>query len=413
LTRIGLESPNQAPSVAQTGGHVGPRHPMNGLRILALLHQLSLTGAPRLTVDILEALQAEASVRIVSWAGGPLTDAARRLGPTVVLRQDRVGRFLPRGLATEHVVEALAGGSARIRAIGQAARLRSWKPQLVYVSSVSALPLVRMLRLEDVPIVLHVHELGSALAWFEREYPGLILSVPDQYAADSAAVAHDLVHQLGVPSDVVSVVTPYLLPPVLDTPPMSGAIDRTPLIVGGAGNPSWTKGIDLWLLAAREAVDRLGADRLRFVWVGYRDNQAGLQFRSMISRLGLDGVVELVPTADRIHHHFARFDMFAMTSWEDSFPLVVLEAMAMGVPVICFAPTGGPAEEVGEAGITIPEISPHRMADAIVDLAQSPEKRRALGSVSAERARSEFSRAASVAALVKVFDAATALRGRL
>src|ERR1035437_2811019 len=105
----------------------------------------------------------------------------------------------------------------------------------------------------------------------------------------------------------------------------------------------------------------------------------------MISRLGLGDVVELVPTASRVHDHFARFDMFAMTSWEDSFPLVVLEAMAMGVPVICFAPTGGPAEEVGEVGVIVPEISPHRMADAIVELAQSPQKRWAIGSASSER----------------------------
>src|SRR5664280_3746000 len=108
----------------------------------------------------------------------------------------------------------------------------------------------------DAPVVLHVHELGSALASYQRDFPELILSAPDLYAADSAAVAHDLVHQLGVPSDAVSVVTPYLLPPFLEASPTSRAIDRTPLIVGGAGNPSWTKGIDLWLLAAREAVDR-------------------------------------------------------------------------------------------------------------------------------------------------------------
>jgi glycosyltransferase involved in cell wall biosynthesis len=375
-------------------------------RVVALLNELSLTGAPRLTLDILEAIQGEAAVRIVSWEGGPLTDVARRLGPSVVLRHAGFARALPRRLATEHVVEALAGGSARIRAMEQAALLRKWKPQLVYVSSVTALPLVRMLRLVDAPVVLHVHELGSALEGFERAYPGLILSIPDQYVAVSAAVAHDLVNHLGVPSGAVSVVPPYVLPPVPDAPPRSGAMDRTPLTVGGAGNPSWTKGIDLWLLAAREAVDRLGADRLRFVWVGYRDNEAGLQFRNMISKLGLDSVVQLVPETDRVHDHFARFDMFAMTSWEESASLVVLEAMSMGVPVICFSPTGGPAEEVGEAGVVIPEISPHRMADAIVDLAQSAQKRRVIGSAGAERVREHFSREKSLAKLTRVFDAA-------
>jgi glycosyltransferase involved in cell wall biosynthesis len=95
-----------------------------------------------------------------------------------------------------------------------------------------------------------------------------------------------------------------------------------------------------------------------------------------------------------------------MSSWEDSFPLVVLETMAMAIPVICFAPTGGPVEEVGDAGIVIPEISPHLMAAAIVDLAESPEKRQAIGIACAERVRERFPRAASLASLTELFDAA-------
>jgi glycosyltransferase involved in cell wall biosynthesis len=371
---------------------------VNAARVVAVLHQLSLTGAPRLTLDILDAIQGETSLRIVSWQGGPLVEAARRLGPTVVLER-------------EHVIGPLAGASRRLTIIEQTARLRRWKPELVYVATVWALPPVKMLRLARAPVVLHVHELGSALAWFEKSYPGLILSIPDRYVAVSAAVAHDLV-QLGVPSDAITVVPPCLRTSTQEALPPSTPIDRATLIVGGAGNPSWTKGIDLWLLAAREAVDRLGADRLRFVWVGYRDNQEGLQFRAMISKLGLDGVVELVPETDQVHDHFARFDMFAMTSWEESASLVVLEAMAMGVPVICFAPTGGPAEEVGEAGVVIPEMSPGRMADAIVALARSPHKRNAMGSACADRAREEYGRAASLAALAKVFDAVITSPGR-
>jgi glycosyltransferase involved in cell wall biosynthesis len=264
--------------------------------------------------------------------------------------------------------------------------------------------MVRMLRLESVPVVLHVHEIGSALAWFEREHPGLIRSVPARYAAISEAVARDLVGDYGLSADAIGVVPPYVLPAIPDAPQAAESVDRRPLIVGGAGKPSWTKGIDLWLLAAREAVDRLGAESLRFVWVGLRDDKEGLRFRSMIARLGLDSVVELVSETDRPYDQFARFDMFAMTSWEESASLVVLEAMAMGVPVICFAPTGGPAEEVGEAGIVIPEMSPRRMADAIVDLARSPQKRRAMGSAGADRVREQYRRETSLAALEKIFD---------
>lgn len=377
---------------------------MKASRIVAVVHELSLSGAPRLTLDILEGIQGERSVRVLSWAGGPLADTARRLGPTVVLRDARIARALPRGLATEHVVEALAGGSARVRARRQGLALRRWKPDLLYVSSVVSLPMVRMLRLTDVPVVLHVHEVGSAMAWFERGNPGLIRSIPRRYVAVSGAVAHDLIANYQVPEEAVSVVRPYVIPPLAAPRVATDARDGQPLTVGGAGNPSWTKGIDLWLLAAREAVDRLGMDRLRFVWVGSRDNEASLQFRTMIAKLGLESVVELVPETVRPYDHFARFDIFALSSWEESASMVVLEAMAIRVPVICFAPTGGPSEEVGEAGIVIPEISPHLLADAIVDLAQSPEKRRALGLAGAVRAREHFDRSASLAAIVQVFD---------
>jgi glycosyltransferase involved in cell wall biosynthesis len=130
----------------------------------------------------------------------------------------------------------------------------------------------------------------------------------------------------------------------------------------------------------------------------------------MISKLGLDDVVELVAETDRPYEHFARFDILAMSSWEDSAPLVVLEAMAMGIPVVCFAPTGGPAEEVGEAGVVIPSISPRLMAEAIVDLAGSPARRQAIGSAGAKRVAAEFTRSASLAALWAVFDSAIATR---
>lgn len=383
---------------------------MKASRIVVLLHELSRSGAPRLTLDILEGLTPGPSIRVISREGGPLVDAARRLGPTVVLRPTGLERMLPRPLATERVAQVLVGGGSRIRALRQSAALRTWKPDLVYVSSVAALPLVPLLHLRGVPVVLQVHELGSALAWFERLFPGLIGSIPDRYAAVSEAVAHDLIDHLGVPADEVRVISPYVVPPVPSVRQMPDRDGRTPVVVGGAGNPGWTKGVDLWLLAARETVDRLGEDRVRFVWVGVRDNQAGLRFRTMVSKLALDGVVELVSETPDVYEQFARFDIFSMASWEDSFAMVVLETMAMGVPVICFAPTGGPAEAVGGAGVVIPAISPHLMADAIVDLVEAPLRRQAMGTACAARVREKFSRAVSISSLADLFDSAVAAR---
>jgi glycosyltransferase involved in cell wall biosynthesis len=130
----------------------------------------------------------------------------------------------------------------------------------------------------------------------------------------------------------------------------------------------------------------------------------------MVSKLGLEEVVELVPETDRPQDAFARFDMFAMTSWEESASLVVLEAMEMAIPVICFAPTGGPAEEVDGAGIVVPSMSPHLLADAIVDLAASPARREAIGRACRERAAAAYSRERSLETLAGALGSVIANR---
>jgi glycosyltransferase involved in cell wall biosynthesis len=379
------------------------------LRIVVLVHQLTLTGVPRLTVDAVEALQRNNSVRLVSWDGGPLVDEARRFAPPTVLWHAGPTRLLPGRLRSDRAGRVFARVTWRLRAARAAVALGRWKPQVVYVCSVEALPLVGMLQLGGLPVVVHVHELGFALAWFDRSHPGLIKSVPTRYLAPSKAVAGDLVRSYGVAPDAVTVITPYALPQLpAAAKPVPDA--DGPVVVGGAGKPSWTKGIDLWLLAAREAVDRLGPGRLRFVWVGWRDDQEGLRFRTMVSKLGLEGVVELVPETDRPQDVFIRFDMFAMTSWEESASLVVLEAMAMAIPVLCFEQTGGPAEEVAGAGIVIPSMSPHLLADAIVDLANNPAGREAMGRAGWERAGSEYSRERSLEALAGALESVAVSR---
>ena len=106
---------------------------MKAARIVVLLHQLSLTGSPRLTLEILSDVREDAAVRIVAWEGGALLDVSRRLGPTTVLRRSSSA---PGGPTTGGPAQVRAGIGSRVRSVIQAAALKRWKPQLVYVSSV-------------------------------------------------------------------------------------------------------------------------------------------------------------------------------------------------------------------------------------------------------------------------------------
>ena len=106
--------------------------------------------------------------------------------------------------------------------------------------------------------------------------------------------------------------------------------------------------------------------------------------------MGLDDMVEFIPPTPKPMEHFAGFDIFAMTSWEDPCPLVVLENMGLAKPVVCFAGGGGAPEVVGDTGVIIPDFDPQAMARAIADLAADPQQRARLGALARQRVLANF-----------------------
>src|SRR5205814_4023764 len=56
-------------------------------------------------------------------------------------------------------------------------------------------------------------------------------------------------------------------------------------------------------------------------------------------------------------------DVFLLSSREDPFPLVALEAAQCGLPILCFADSGGMQEFVeGDAGYVVPAADVEAMA---------------------------------------------------
>lgn len=80
-------------------------------------------------------------------------------------------------------------------------------------------------------------------------------------------------------------------------------------------------------------------------------------------------------------HYYPLFDLFLLTSREDPFPLVCLEAAAHGLPILCFENAGGMPEFVAEdAGCVVPYMDLDKMTDTIYNLMNSKNLRQWLGS---------------------------------
>jgi glycosyltransferase involved in cell wall biosynthesis len=93
-----------------------------------------------------------------------------------------------------------------------------------------------------------------------------------------------------------------------------------------------------------------------------------------------------------------RFDVATLPSRDDPFPLVVLEAMLVGTPVVAFD-VGGVAQQIGDTGITVPSGDVAGFAQQIVRLLNDDDTRHRLGAAAQARVNSLYSTRAFASAL--------------
>jgi glycosyltransferase involved in cell wall biosynthesis len=111
--------------------------------------------------------------------------------------------------------------------------------------------------------------------------------------------------------------------------------------------------------------------------------------------LGLGRSVRFLGFRQDVPSLLACAEVLVLPSLNEGFGMVLVEAMAMGKPVVASA-VGGVPEVVldGQAGLLIPPADPRALAAAILRLLADPRAARRMGEAGRERARESFSRKA-------------------
>ena len=169
-------------------------------------------------------------------------------------------------------------------------------------------------------------------------------------------------------------------------------IPSNALVVGGCGPTNKPKGTELFVHLARTVLDQYCQAPVHFVWVGPETRDLSFhELSCLVDRLGLEGHVHFVGEQAEPLEYFAAFDLLALTSLEEAFPLIMLEAASLGKPTVCFDCAGGPKEFVEEdCGRVISTLDIKLMAKVIVCLLGSPELREQLGRRAAEKVSRGF-----------------------
>ncbi|MBX9814756.1 MAG: glycosyl transferase family 1 [Proteobacteria bacterium SG_bin5] len=154
------------------------------------------------------------------------------------------------------------------------------------------------------------------------------------------------------------------------------------------------------------------SSRVRLVIVGEGPERARIE--ATARAMGMADRVHLPGFLPQPERYVGLFDIVALSSYSEQFPISIVEAMAAGKPVV--APPVGDVP-VMVAPENLPFIAKHRdevhLRDALQLLAQDPEARARVGAANRARAAAEFDEARMIAAYARLYASAAGRNGAL
>jgi glycosyltransferase involved in cell wall biosynthesis len=162
-------------------------------------------------------------------------------------------------------------------------------------------------------------------------------------------------------------------------------------VIGYVGRIMPEKDLETWLRAAALVAQRY--PEAHFVLVGEGRDSATLgQLQRLASELGMAERVHFPGYRAHLLPVYGSFDLFVLSSRREGLPNSILEAMAVGLPVVT-TDVAGTKELVldGQTGYVVPQGNVDRLGQAMGMLLADNQLRHRLGQAGRERIEREFS----------------------
>lgn len=123
-----------------------------------------------------------------------------------------------------------------------------------------------------------------------------------------------------------------------------------------------------------------------------RDEGLQPRLESLVKASGIEANIQFLGERADVPRLLAAADFGVLSSWEEGFSNVILEAMSAGLPMIVTRVGGNPEAVINqETGLVVPPRDAAALGEAVLSLAQDPDLRRRLGAAARLRVRQEFS----------------------
>ncbi|SOE19956.1 Glycosyltransferase involved in cell wall bisynthesis [Spirosomataceae bacterium TFI 002] len=283
---------------------------------------------------------------------------------------------------------------------------------LIYANTIATAYIApRIKSVLKVPLLSHIHELPYSISMYATAFDTKnLFAYSDAVIACSQAVGDNLLsHFEGLNNKthtIHSFVDNENLLRILENTKSEDIksefyLPRNKKIIGGCGNAEWRKGVDVFLNIVKLASKSKIADEIHFVWIGIKTS--GEYYEKLIfdvEKMGITSFITFIEPTPKAKELIASLDVFLMSSREDPFPLVMLEAALCKKPIVGFQNTGGCAEFVeNDCGLLAPFLDNEVIVEHITNLVLNPELRTIFGTKAQEKVLAKYSYVKSMNAI--------------
>ena len=315
-------------------------------RVLLATHGLSLQGAPRFLLDLGRAFAAAGTrLQVVSAEDGPLRAEFTALGAKVTIIDARA------------IMQAGTPAAARQALAGLNAGADWAATDLVIANSFTTFWAVHAAKAAGRPTLLYVHESTTPAVFYGQRVPRPVVALAEEAFALADAVSFTTAstrryhfgygrperHRLTPGWIDVAALDQWLarqdraaLRRELGVQPGEQLVCNIGTVSDRKGQHTFARAVDL-LWRRHPAL----AARTRFILLGGRDSPFDTMLGEALADLGCANLMVHPETTDYLRYYLAA-DIFACSSYEESSPRVVLEAMACRTPILASAVQGVP-----------------------------------------------------------------------
>ena len=358
-------------------------------KILYIIPYLSIGGTEKHLLDLITGFQAENQILLLAPPGETSAQfAATRI---TYYSFPRLDQDLIRGLGK------FFGNLKKIVVANQV--------DFIHIHGAPELMLLVRMVTRKIPIIFTVHGFHGEMKAFDY---WLCARFCNRFATKVIAVAkaeEKILLERGIRGGLIQTILNGVPDPrqlKFDTPE---PLRKLPLehltLVGVIARLETTKGIHFLIEAFAKIAPQFSKLHLVIVGTGGKEQE----LKEQTAKLGLSGRINFTGYQRNVHDYLAHFQVLVIPSLHEAHPLVLMEGMSHGKPIIATA-VGGIPEVIknGENGLLVSPANSEELAMAMAHLLTDPELLTKIGKKGRETYQKEFTVERMLGETKKVYD---------